>query len=75
MNAAEKAQKPTKGVISCVPHSDASWSNLAMFSADWTIWATLSSHQFSGAVASSLGGSTGPTGVDSGVGRKGAYSR
>lgn len=72
---AEKAQNPANGVIRGTPHSDASCRRRAMFSAAPNNSAALSSHQPSGAGASRRGLSTGPWGVDCGVGRNGEYSR
>lgn len=69
-----KAQNPEKGVISGIPHSDASWRRDAICSAALKSSLALSSHQPGGASASRRGGSTGPLGVKSAVGRKGKYS-
>lgn len=75
MVAAEKEQKPEKGVDIGTAAVSKRRRISVMLADDENSSRALSSHHPEGASCVKIGGSTGPEGSDAGVGRNGIYSR
>lgn len=73
--AAEKAQKPAKGVSRGAPSLFSSLSSAVILEDAENNSSARSSHHPEGAGTSRRGGSTGPEGREFGVGKNGTYSR